>query len=121
MFSELIVDGKIMAYTLSRANRFYFFGTGNTSATDLPVLFPNLEFCFLKQVHGREVIAARANDTPEADGHFTNVVGRALVVQSADCMPALLSGGDAVCAVHAGWRGMTLNILGAALTQMPTV
>lgn len=45
---------------------------------------------------------------PEGDGLTTTAAGVALVVVVADCVPVLLwrLDGDAVGAVHAGWRGL---------------
>src|SRR5438270_536991 len=106
MFKDLFADGKLMGFTHRRDGRVFFFGTGNTTQEDLPMLFPNYKFLFLKQVHGRNVIQADSASAPppEADGHFTSTPGLALVVQSADCVPVLLSSPKQVCAVHAGWK-----------------
>jgi len=65
---------------------------------------------FLHQVHGFEVVAARA-DTPDgtqADGAQTRVRGLACTAQVADCLPVLLCDrvGEQVAALHAGWRGL---------------
>ena len=65
---------------------------------------------FLHQVHGFEVIAARA-DTPDgvqADGAQTRHSGLACTAQVADCLPVLLCdrAGEQVAALHAGWRGL---------------
>lgn len=121
MFKELYDNGKLAGFMRKQGDRLFFFGTGQTGREDLQRLFPHFNFCFLKQVHGREVIPAQAGAVPEADGHFTSQPGLALVVQSADCLPILFSSPDGVCAVHAGWRGMALNIIAAAKTQMPTM
>lgn len=65
---------------------------------------------FLHQVHGFDVIAARA-DTPnglQADGAHTRYSGLACTAQVADCLPVLLCdrAGEQVAALHAGWRGL---------------
>ena len=65
---------------------------------------------FLHQVHGFDVIAARA-DTPDgvqADGAHTRQSGLACTAQVADCLPVLLCdrAGEQVAALHAGWRGL---------------
>jgi YfiH family protein len=119
MFKELHKAGKLMAYTLKRGDQFFFFGTGNTSREDLQSLFPNFNFQFLNQVHGREVIPATTVPIPQADGHYTDKPNIALVCQSADCLPILMSSTTHVCAVHAGWKGMALNIIAAAKDKMP--
>ena len=65
---------------------------------------------FLHQVHGFDVIEARA-DTPDgmqADGVHTRATGVACTAQVADCLPILLCdrAGEQVAALHAGWRGL---------------
>jgi YfiH family protein len=65
---------------------------------------------FLHQVHGFEVITARA-DTPDGvlgDGAQTRHSGLACTAQVADCLPILLcdQAGEQVAALHAGWRGL---------------
>jgi copper oxidase (laccase) domain-containing protein len=42
----------------------------------------------------------------------------ALTVRSADCLPVVLAGNGAVALVHAGWRGLAADVLGAALGRM---
>lgn len=113
-------DGEtLVGFALQRDDRFYFFGSGMLKREDLHRLFPRFEFCFLKQIHGREVVEADPENSAEADGHFTSVPYRALVSQSADCVPILLSTPTHVCAIHAGWKGMSLNILGVAKDKLP--
>src|SRR5206468_3185748 len=53
-----------------------------------------------------------ANDAVEGDAATTNLPGVILAVQTADCVPILLSdvNGTAVAAVHAGWRGTAAHI-----------
>ncbi len=53
-----------------------------------------------------------------ADGLVTRERGLALVVFAADCVPVLLDGGEAVAAVHAGWRGTALGIAAKALREL---
>ncbi len=83
------------------------------------------------QVHGRSIChwPAEANDATPADP--TTVVAQAdalittdakvlLSVRVADCVPVLLADatGRFVAAVHAGWRGITANIIAATLDAM---
>jgi YfiH family protein len=42
----------------------------------------------------------------------------ALTVRSADCLPVVLAGNGAVALIHAGWRGLAADVLGAALGRM---
>lgn len=77
------------------------------------------------QVHGRE--ARRVRETPPAgtvldagpcDILATTLPGVALVVQTADCVPVILAGPNAVGLAHAGWRGSAANAAGAAVEEM---
>lgn len=54
------------------------------------------------------------------DGLITNAPGVALAVFSADCTPVLLYDpvGQAIGAVHAGWRGTAAGIVAEAVAQM---
>ena len=54
------------------------------------------------------------------DGIMTALPGVCVGVSTADCVPVLLydSAHQAVCAVHAGWRGTVARILPEALQQM---
>ena len=77
------------------------------------------------QVHGTE--ARRVREAPPAgtvldagacDILVTTLPGIALVVQTADCVPVILAGPDAVGLAHAGWRGSAANAAGAAVEAM---
>jgi YfiH family protein len=78
-----------------------------------------------RQVHG---IAASTVREPASAGHAVNVgecdalateqPGVALVIQSADCVPILLSGPRTVGAAHAGWRGSAQNVAASAVAAL---
>lgn len=68
------------------------------------------------QVHGDLCLEAEAGSPSEepphsADGLFTHVRGRALLIKTADCQAILFAGkdGKAIGAIHAGWRGNRLH------------
>jgi YfiH family protein len=42
----------------------------------------------------------------------------ALLVRTADCLPVALAGGGVVAVVHAGWRGLAADILGATTRRL---
>ncbi len=52
------------------------------------------------------------------DALITAEPATALVVRTADCLPVALAGGGAVAMVHAGWRGLAADILGAAVGRL---
>jgi len=81
-----------------------------------------------RQVHGREVHWSEGamNDLkdlaslPAADAIATATPGRLASVRTADCVPILLAcpRRGAVAAVHAGWRGLVLGVLDAAVDRL---
>ena len=76
----------------------------------------------MHQVHGRTVVRFDAVPTepPDADGCVTDVADLPLATQVADCVPILLAdlAGGQVAAVHAGWRGVAADVVGAALEAL---
>ena len=76
-----------------------------------------------KQVHGREVVNAadcRRQPAPEADAVISTESGVAIGIVTADCVPLLLasSGGEAVAAVHAGWRGLASGVVAQSVDAL---
>lgn len=75
-----------------------------------------------RQVHGREVlratqlVAGQEGDAVWARADEGVVVG----VLTADCVPVLLAdrGGRVFAAVHSGWRGTVLDIVGATVATL---
>jgi polyphenol oxidase len=78
----------------------------------------------LKQVHSGTVAdiddTSAANDAVEADASITNLKGVMLAVQTADCVPILVSDlkGKAVAAIHAGWRGTASRIAETTILRL---
>ncbi|MDE0151561.1 MAG: polyphenol oxidase family protein [Bdellovibrionales bacterium] len=115
----IIKDNKIMAYSYPIKVGKIVYGTKYLKRSDLRDLFPQYQFCFVKQVHGRTVVPANSGKLVEADAHWTEEKNRALVVHTADCLPVLLNSGRRICAVHAGWRGVENQIVLSALKIFP--
>ena len=74
--------------------------------------------CAGRQVHGSLVQRVRSQreaggqaTTIEADGHATGMRGLGMTVLVADCLPVLLGSGQAVAALHAGWKGLADGVL----------
>jgi len=79
------------------------------------------EWTWLRQVHGAEVVhVTRAGEHAgvEADASVTAVHGAVLAVQTADCVPVILVGPDAVGIAHAGWRGLVGGVLPATVAAV---
>ena len=65
---------------------------------------------FGRQVHGN-VVVRDADAFVEADGQVTTRNGVAPMVLTADCMAIALASPAAVGMVHAGWRGLSEDVL----------
>ena len=78
---------------------------------------------WLKQVHGVRVVRAAGAtlDEPEADGAVTAERGVVCAVLTADCLPVFLArtDGSAVGVAHAGWRGLAMGVVEAAVRALP--
>jgi len=90
-----------------------FGGVAETAPQDL---------CYLKQVHGKDVVAIEpcTRGEIEGDGVWSQSSGVALGVQTADCLPIFFVAGlgTAVMAVHAGWRGVGKGIIVEAIDTL---
>jgi hypothetical protein len=79
----------------------------------------------VRQVHGRDVarLTAPASTPPDADAVITDARDLPIAVQTADCVPILLADltGGQVAAVHAGWRGVVADVVGAALDELAPI
>jgi len=88
-----------------------------TNRKRLAQLLPS-EPCWLKQVHGIEVVPADGRFQGQAaDASFTREINHVSCVMTADCLPVLFCNtkGTQVAAAHAGWRGLLDGVLEATL------
>ncbi len=79
------------------------------------------EPAWLSQVHGVTVVDAAATEgAPQADAVVSTMPGAVCVIQTADCLPVLLSdvNGTVVGAAHAGWRGLAHGVLDNTVMRM---
>jgi purine-nucleoside/S-methyl-5'-thioadenosine phosphorylase / adenosine deaminase len=78
----------------------------------------------LKQIHSGTVVdvldTSGAVEAIAGDAAVTSLRGVILAVQTADCVPILVSDreGRAVSAIHAGWRGTVARITHSAVTRL---
>ncbi|KHL19140.1 hypothetical protein CLV56_0224 [Mumia flava] len=77
----------------------------------------------MRQHHSAHVAVVGAEDVdapPDADALVTDRPDVALLVRVADCVPVLIADDEAgvVAAVHAGRRGVELDVCGAAVAAM---
>jgi polyphenol oxidase len=75
-------------------------------------------------VHGSTVVEVTEpgeHAGAEADAAFTARPGCTLAVRTADCVPVVLVGDDAIGVVHAGWRGLAGGVIQATARAMGSV
>lgn len=75
----------------------------------------------MNQVHGTTIVEVfEYGEAPEADALITRTHGLRIAVKTADCIPLILADADAgvVAAVHAGWRGLTADIIPKVLERL---
>lgn len=76
---------------------------------------------WLNQVHGTRILEIEAMGEPqEADAMVSRTPGVRLLIKTADCIPVVLADESAgvVAAVHAGWRGLTADIVPLVVARM---
>src|SRR3989338_1062713 len=91
-----------------------FTVTKQDALADLPPLK------FLYQVHGCEVIdALMQQESTQADGIYTTQYNTPCAIKTADCLAILLCNttGTEISALHAGWRGLSKNIIAEGLKK----
>ena len=77
-------------------------------------------FSLLSQVHGNSILYSQNGGLcGEADAFYTDKKGIALVIRTADCVPILVFSKDRVAAIHAGWRGLTTDIIEKTVSLIP--
>lgn len=83
---------------------------------------PDLFGILADQVHGDLIleISERPKTMPQCDGFMTREKGLPLMIKVADCQGILMYDPitHSAAAVHSGWRGSTLNIVGKAVEKM---
>ncbi len=89
-----------------------------------PAVTTSVQLQWIDQVHGSKCVYAdesSLNSTPRADAAWTDKPGIGIAIQTADCVPILLTNKTAsvVGAAHAGWRGLVANIINSLVVAMP--
>ena len=76
----------------------------------------------LKQIHSKDIVDITSPGTEgivgQGDALFTQLPGHRIAVKTADCVPLLVSHPEGVMAIHAGWRGLVQDIIGASITHL---
>ncbi len=76
------------------------------------------DLAWARQIHSAVVLPAQAGGCGEGDALWTDRVGLALSVITADCVPVVLAGPGGIAAVHAGWRGLVNGVIPATLCEL---
>lgn len=79
------------------------------------------EIVAVDQVHGlNSYIYEESSIDKTADIIMTNTKGKLLLIKTADCQPVLIADPvkKACAAVHSGWKGSVLNVIGEAVDKM---
>ena len=98
--------------------RFAGKGLPNERAEALARLVPEARPAWAEQIHSAEVLDGRVGSCGRGDAVVTGLDDLAVSVVTADCVPVLLAGETRVAAVHAGWRGVVAEVVGAALERL---
>ena len=79
------------------------------------------DWVFPKQVHGQTCIDALGcvSGVTQADAISTTSSHTKLAIQTADCVPILVSNGSQNMALHCGWRGLAAGLIKSALADFP--
>lgn len=75
----------------------------NNRPTNISILIPN-------QKHTNKVLKHNQDLSQEADGIYTSERNIALGVLTADCMPIVIFNEEELAVVHAGWRGLLVEL-----------
>jgi YfiH family protein len=84
---------------------------------------PDLEqIQWLDQIHSAIAVPATADSVPSADASYSDRLGVACAVMTADCLPLLVcdKAGQQVAAIHAGWRGLQAGVIDSTLANFNT-
>ncbi|HVN31988.1 MAG TPA: polyphenol oxidase family protein [Thermoanaerobaculaceae bacterium] len=85
----------------------------------VPILYARQEHTHLTfTFSAAEPLAAGPHLVGTCDALLTTEPWTALTVRTADCLPIALAGGGAIAMVHAGWRGLAADVLGAVLGRL---
>tara|TARA_B100000963_G_scaffold52137_1_gene40255 strand:- start:1617 stop:2204 length:588 start_codon:yes stop_codon:yes gene_type:complete len=87
------------------------------SVNKLKVLAGIEHIASMNQTHSDKVSFAKSSQIYDSDGIYTEIPKLGLVVQTADCMPILLSDKKRIGAIHSGWRGLEKNIVKKAIKK----
>jgi YfiH family protein len=107
-----------LGFELQTNSHVIFFGKKTATLENLQQHWPQFIFRQIKQTHSDILIKSVNNsENIEADAHATSERNLALVIRTADCIPALIydENKSIALAIHAGWRGVQNQITAKAI------
>jgi hypothetical protein len=85
----------------------------------VPILWARQEHSRLSYTYAPEgPLASRPHLVGACDALITTEPWAALTIRTADCLPVVIAGDGAVAVIHAGWRGLAADILGAVVGRL---
>lgn len=101
-----------LGFTFENSNVCVFFGKSVCDLKSLQNKFRQFDFLQIHQTHS-DIIVPASQDLQTADAHWTAERKKALLIRTADCIPAFfyLPKYRIVAGVHAGWRGVENKII----------
>ena len=94
------------------------FADKNVKSVDKLKEFTGIEYiASMNQTHSDLVAFVESPRIYNSDAIYTEKPKLGLIVQTADCMPILLSDKKRIGAIHSGWRGLKNNIVKKAIKK----
>ena len=94
------------------------FADKNVKSIDKLKDFTGIEYiASMNQTHSDLVAFVESPRIYNSDAIYTEKPKLGLIVQTADCMPILLSDKKRIGAIHSGWRGLKKNIVKKAIKK----
>lgn len=92
---------------------------GHRLGSSVPVLYARQRHGRLAYVYSAAApLPAGPHPVGDCDALITGEEGVALTVRTADCLPIALAAPGVTALVHAGWRGLAADLLGAVLARL---
>lgn len=112
-----------LGYLIETPELLLLMGGVKANFINLQASYPQYEFLRVKQTHSDIVV--ESNDVKldyqiEADAHFTSLIGTALCISTADCIPVFVFDSErkTIAGIHAGWRGVANQIVPKTLQRL---
>lgn len=123
-----LINGQVIGYFGNKADNLHKNGLYDTECFEKLIKKIGCDqLFFLKQTHSRDVFLldqkpekAITTFVFEGDALITNQKNIGIGVVTADCLPLFIidSKKNAIGVIHAGWKGLSLNIISVTIEKM---